>query len=221
MNMRKRTFLKELRFRLESCNCKDIDDVIQYYDELIEDTIERTGKDEDSVVYDLGPISEIVSRVAVGNRSSEKDYFEKDNKIHYDEYNENNYQDKAQPNAESTQTQRKTVTEYVSGLSTGVKIAIGIATLPIWLGLLLAYVGIIVGLSCASFAIGVAGIVCIIHGCTQAVLSNIIFEIGLGFVLIGVTCIVFPIVINIVKLLLKGLVWVINWLFTTCKGGNK
>ena len=87
MEMRKRTFLKELRNRLENNNCKDIEDVIQYYDELIEDTIDRTGRSEDDVVYDLGPISEIVARVT-NNRNSEKEYFERDNKIHYDELDE-------------------------------------------------------------------------------------------------------------------------------------
>ena len=68
--MRKKTFLKELRNRLEKNKCKDVDDVIQYYDELIEDTIDRTNRSEDDVVYDLGPISEIVARVT-NNRNPE------------------------------------------------------------------------------------------------------------------------------------------------------
>ena len=82
--MRKKTFLKELRNRLEKNKCKDVDDVIQYYDELIEDTIDRTNRSEDDVVYDLGPISEIVARVT-NNRNPENNYFENDKylKIHY------------------------------------------------------------------------------------------------------------------------------------------
>lgn len=215
MEMRKRTFLKELRNRLENNNCKDIDDVIQYYDELIEDTIDRTGRSEDDVVYDLGPISEIVARVT-NNRNSEKEYFERDNKIHYDELDESSYRS-TQNTSTVNKPQNKSFRDSFNSLSTGVKIAIGIVTLPIWLGLLLSFVGIIVGMACSAVGLGVAGVVCISHGIAQGILANQIFEIGLGILLFGAALVVVPLVINIVKLLIKGLIKVVNWLF----GGKK
>ena len=209
--MRKRTFLKELRNRLENSNCNDVDDVIQYYDELIEDTIDRTNKSEDDVVYDLGPISEIVARVT-NNRSQENNYFEKDNKIHYDELDE-----EPNRNIRSSSSQAKRAKDSFDSLSTGIKILIGIVTMPVWFSLLVAYIGIIIAMVCTSIGLGVGAVACIMHGIAQAGIGNSLFEIGLGVLLFGLTLVVVPLVIKIVSLLIKLLVKFIKWLFATSK----
>ena len=210
--MRKKTFLKELRNRLEKNKCKDVDDVIQYYDELIEDTIDRTNRSEDDVVYDLGPISEIVARVT-NNRNPENNYFENDNKIHYDELDEAN-------SSVNKNTKRK---NYYSNKksSNGFKIFIGIITMPVWLALIIAYVGVIIGMVISAIALGASSVLCIIHGIALAGVGNKFFEIGVGVVLFGVTLFVIPLVIKIVTLLFKILIKIVKWLFGSSKGGRR
>ena len=210
--MRKKTFLKELRNRLEKNKCKDVDDVIQYYDELIEDTIDRTNRSEDDVVYDLGPISEIVARVT-NNRNPENNYFENDNKIHYDELDEAN-------SSVNKNTKRK---NYYSNKksSNGFKILIGILTMPVWLALIIAYVGVIIGMVISAIALGASSVLCIIHGIALAGVGNKFFEIGVGVVLFGVTLFVIPLVIKIVTLLFKILIKIVKWLFGSSKGGKR
>ncbi|MCI5583266.1 MAG: DUF1700 domain-containing protein [Anaeroplasma sp.] len=210
--MRKKTFLKELRNRLEKNKCKDVDDVIQYYDELIEDTIDRTNRSEDDVVYDLGPISEIVARVT-NNRNPENNYFENDNKIHYDELDEAN-------SSVNKNTKRK---NYYSNKksSNGFKILIGILTMPVWLALIIAYVGVIIGMVISAIALGASSVLCIIHGIALAGVGNKFFEIGVGVVLFGVTLFVIPLVIKIVTLLFKILIKIVKWLFGSSKGGRR
>ena len=210
--MRKKTFLKELRNRLEKNKCKDVDDVIQYYDELIEDTIDRTNRSEDDVVYDLGPISEIVARVT-NNRNPENNYFENDNKIHYDELDEAN-------SSVNKNTKRK---NYYSNKksSNGFKILIGILTMPVWLALIIAYVGVIIGMVISAISLGASSVLCIIHGIALAGVGNKFFEIGVGVVLFGVTLFVIPLVIKIVTLLFKILIKIVKWLFGSSKGGRR
>ena len=210
--MRKKTFLKELRNRLEKNKCKDVDDVIQYYDELIEDTIDRTNRSEDDVVYDLGPISEIVARVT-NNRNPENNYFENDNKIHYDELDEAN-------SSVNKNTKRK---NYYSNKksSNGFKILIGIITMPVWLALIIAYVGVIIGMVISAIALGASSVLCIIHGIALAGVGNKFFEIGVGVVLFGVTLFFIPLVIKIVTLLFKILIKIVKWLFGSSKGGRR
>ena len=210
--MRKKTFLKELRNRLEKNKCKDVDDVIQYYDELIEDTNDRTNRSEDDVVYDLGPISEIVARVT-NNRNPENNYFENDNKIHYDELDEAN-------SSVNKNTKRK---NYYSNKksSNGFKILIGILTMPVWLALIIAYVGVIIGMVISAIALGASSVLCIIHGIALAGVGNKFFEIGVGVVLFGVTLFVIPLVIKIVTLLFKILIKIVKWLFGSSKGGRR
>lgn len=210
--MRKKTFLKELRNRLEKNKCKDVDDVIQYYDELIEDTIDRTNRSEDDVVYDLGPISEIVARVT-NNRNPENNYFENDNKIHYDELDEANSSVNKNTNRKNYYSNKKS--------SNGFKILIGIITMPVWLALIIAYVGVIIGMVISAIALGASSVLCIIHGITLAGVGNKFFEIGVGVVLFGVTLFVIPLVIKIVTLLFKILIKIVKWLFGSSKGGRR
>ncbi len=77
--MDKKTFLHNLASKLSHISKSERDDIINYYNELIEDKIEREGLSEEIVVSELGSIDEIVKRVA-------KDI--SDTRIHYDEAEE-------------------------------------------------------------------------------------------------------------------------------------
>ena len=57
--MNKIDFLNELSSSLSSLSKSERDDLVQYYDELIEDTIDRTNRSEDDVVY-VSTIPDIV-----------------------------------------------------------------------------------------------------------------------------------------------------------------
>lgn len=57
--MTKREFLRRLRKKL---NCNDKDDIIAYYNELIEDKMDKTGLTEEEVIDRLDDIDDIVRK---------------------------------------------------------------------------------------------------------------------------------------------------------------
>ncbi len=61
--MRKREFLRRLGQELSHLDRDERNDILDYYDELIEDRIEKTGNSESDVIYDLGEIEDIARRV--------------------------------------------------------------------------------------------------------------------------------------------------------------
>lgn len=195
--MRKREFLKELRIRLNRIEYRDVEDVIAYYDELIEDTIDRTGKREEEVVADLGPISEIVLRVNPNKGSSAG----KEEKIKYDEY-------------EERQEKKVHKTKQQSGGSAA-GIIVALLTSPIWLGILIILIAVIIGAIGAGIGIAIAGIACIGYGITTfgAGFANALFQIGTGIILIGLTFVLAPLLIKIISWLMKLIVKFVKWLF--------
>ena len=60
--MNKVEFLNELSSSLSSLSKSERDDLIQYYDELIEDRKERTNQSEEEIIASLGSIDEIVRK---------------------------------------------------------------------------------------------------------------------------------------------------------------
>ena len=58
--MNKVEFLNELSSSLSSLSKSERDDLIQYYDELIEDRKERTNQSEEEIIASLGSIDDIV-----------------------------------------------------------------------------------------------------------------------------------------------------------------
>ena len=60
--MNKVEFLNELSSYLSSLSKSERDDLIQYYDELIEDRKERTNQSEEEIIASLGSIDEIVRK---------------------------------------------------------------------------------------------------------------------------------------------------------------
>lgn len=77
--MDKKTFLNKLSSELTHLSKSERDDIINYYDELIEDKMDREGLSEEEIIAELGSIDEIVKRVAPKST---------DTKIHYDEVEE-------------------------------------------------------------------------------------------------------------------------------------
>jgi len=67
--MKKSEFLSVLRSELEKYKINDIDNIIEYYDELIEDKIEGSKKNsEEEIVDNLGCISDIVKNIILEQR---------------------------------------------------------------------------------------------------------------------------------------------------------
>ena len=61
--MRKQEFLDELRNKLKGLPEKDIEDRVNFYDEMIEDRIDE-GKTEEGAVADIGSVDDIVNEIA-------------------------------------------------------------------------------------------------------------------------------------------------------------
>lgn len=61
--MKKEEFLAELRSKLSGLPKEDIDNRIEFYNEMIEDRIDE-GKSEEEAVADIGTVDEIVNEIA-------------------------------------------------------------------------------------------------------------------------------------------------------------
>lgn len=206
--MRKREFLRELRKRLNRTGCRETEDIVEYYDELIEDTIDRTGKREEDVIYDLGPISDIVIRVNSGRGAAAGE-----GRIRYDEY--------------EPEERRKPVKKAKAKRKRGGSVVIGVLlaglTFPIWFVILVALVGIIIGAIGAGIGIGIAGISFIGYGITTlgTGFANALFQIGLGILFIGLTFILAPILIKIIAALIKLVIRFVKWLMGLSDSGRR
>lgn len=202
--MRKREFLRRLGDELSHLDREERNDILDYYDELIEDTIEKTGQREADVIYDLGEIEDIARRVDPSYKR----------KIRY-EYEE------ARPRRESRRRtreyeQRKRREERAdSGAKTGIGIVLLICLFPVWIVLfacLFAAMMAIIGAGVGCFA---GGIVCIWNGCTLFITSwaHAVFRIGIGLTLIGVVLIVGPLLLKIVTFIGHIILSIFRWLF--------
>lgn len=210
--MRKREFLRELSRRLDNMDKKEKDDVIEYYDELIEDTIERTGKSEEDVIYDLGSISEISKRVNPNKYSKYEEPSESE-RIHYDEYTEedvkHDHTDYSRVN-ENKFTKKEHRTKTVVKHST-IGIILIIVTFPIWFAIMMSIIGVIIGIAAAGIGIVVGGVASLVGGILSFAgsLPQGLFLTGLGLLLIGLAFILIPLIIKllafIVKLIGKGI----------------
>lgn len=201
--MRKREFLRRLGNELSHLDREERNDILDYYDELIEDTIEKTGQSEADVIYDLGEIEDIARRVDPSYKR----------KIRYEEEEE-------RPRRESRRTHRyehrKRRDERAnSGARTGVGIVLLICLFPVWIVLfscLFAAMMAIIGAGVGCFA---GGIACICNGCMLFATSwaHALFRIGIGITLIGVVLIVGPLLLKIVICIGHIIIAFFKWLF--------
>lgn len=205
--MRKREFLKKLRIRLKTDGCQEVDDIIEYYDELIEDRIDRTGETEEEVVYSLGTIDEIAVRV---NSSNSNQNNINNDKIYYDEYDESKDNEKPASNR-STSKENKKLSKNDS-FALGVVIAV--ITSPLWIGAVFGLGAAIFGISVGGIAICIGGFACIAYGIPllASSIGNGAFVIGLGIILIALATIIIPLIIKLIKLIIKAIIYVVKWL---------
>ena len=73
--MNKKEFLNSLRVELKKIKCKDIDNIIEYYDELIEDKLEKNKKLSEEEVLNDFRITDIIKDINIEekfNKAKEK-----------------------------------------------------------------------------------------------------------------------------------------------------
>ncbi|MCM1557488.1 MAG: DUF1700 domain-containing protein [Anaeroplasma bactoclasticum] len=202
--MRKREFLRRLGDELSHLDREERNDILDYYDELIEDTIEKTGQREADVIYDLGEIEDIARRVDPSYKR----------KIRYEEEEE-------RPRCESRRRtheyehRRRREEKADRGAKTGIGIVLLICLFPVWIVLfscLFAAMMAIIGAGVGCFA---GGIVCIWNGGTLFATSwaHAVFRIGIGVTLIGIVLIVGPLLLKIVTFIGHIILSIFRWLF--------
>lgn len=200
--MRKREFLRRLGNALSHLDRDERNDILDYYDELIEDTIDKTGKSEADVIYDLGEIEDIARRVDPSHRS----------RIRYDEDEERpSYHEKRRKEHRDREEYRETS----SSTRTGVGIVLLICLFPLWITLFALLFGLIVAVVASGLGCFAGGIVCIWQGCTLFTISwaQAIFRIGVGLTLAGAVLIVAPLLMKIVMGIGHLIIAFFRWLF--------
>lgn len=208
--MRKREFLKHLSKRLGHLSKREVDDILGYYDELIEDTIDRTGKREEDVIYDLGPINDIVRRV-----DPSMDYAASTSKIRYDEYEES-----------SRKSKRRKEVVYRKEPSTAGTIFVVLLlvfTSPFWIALFAVLFVIVVCAFISGFAIGISGVYAGIVGAITMTssMTNGLFQVGVGVLLVGAAFIVAPLFMKISSLVFKLVIKMFRGLFSIASGRER
>ncbi len=190
--MRKREFLRRLNQELSHLDRDERDDILDYYDELIEDRIEKTGNSESDVIYDLGEIEDIARRVDPTYRK----------KIKYEE-------EEPTPRRKARKRRKESSSTSVVG------ILLMICLIPLWIILFATLLGVFLGIIGAGIGALTGGVICIWNGVTLFTTSwaSGLFRIGIGCCMIGILFIIAPILIKIVSLIGKLILNFIRFLF--------
>lgn len=209
--MRKREFLKKLRIRLKTDGCQEIDDIIEYYDELIEDRIDRTGETEEEVVFSLGTIDEIAVRV--NSTNSAKNNL-RDDKIYYDEYEYATAVKTDSKNTTNNSNTTHTSNKMNKKDSFAIGVLIAVLTFPVWFGAVFGLGAAIFGITIGGIGICIGGFACIAYGIPLLATSigNGAFAIGIGIILIALATIIIPLIVKLIKLIIKAIIYVVKWL---------
>lgn len=207
--MRKDEYLNILSDRLNVLPADEYRDIMEYYREYFEDAGEEN---EENVIRELGDVEELAKRIIKENM----DEGETSQSTAYGSYNagSNTYNNNSGAYNQPYSTQNGTYTNmnapygqsnqpytqmngqpYVpyqpkeSGLSTGWKVVIAILTSPIWLGLLIGVLGVILGFGVAAAVCFFVGIATIIAGIAVvgASAATCIFFVGGGLIVIAVS----------------------------------
>ena len=202
--MRKKEFLRRLEKELSHLDRDEREDILDYYDELIEDTIDKTGKTEGEVVYDLGEIEDIARRVDPSYRK----------KIRYEE-EEDERPRREYRRRRNDEHQRRREEHQNSSTRAGIGIVLLICLFPVWIALFSVLFGAIIAIVGAGIGCAAGGVVCIWHGCTlfAASWAQALFQIGIGVTLIGAVLIVGPLLLKIITFIGHIIVVFFRWLF--------
>lgn len=182
--MRKKEFLKRLNRGLADCSRSERRDILNYYDELIEDTIDSTGKSESKVIADLGRIEDIC-------RKANPHY---DDRIKYDE---------DRPKRRSKRS-GGAIGKILFILLIPVWFALGFILTSVIFAIFCASISIVAG----GIFLAYSGITIFTSSITYA-----LFRLGVGILCVGVIIMLSPILIKIILGLYKLLKGFISWLF--------
>ncbi|HRF70633.1 MAG TPA: DUF1700 domain-containing protein [Candidatus Pelethenecus sp.] len=182
--MRKKEFLKKLSIRLNHLDRQDRNDILDYYDELIEDSIDRTGKTEAEVIYDLGELEDIVRRVDPSYKA----------KIRYEEEEDYHPTKRNRPIPATNRRREARRKRSVIG------IVLMICLIPVWFAVFMCLFAVIIAITGAGIGVFAGGIVSIWHGATLFTTNSTmaLFQIGVGILGMGIILIVAPLLIKIV-----------------------
>lgn len=171
--MKKKEFLRILDKRIKT---KDKEDIINYYDELIEDMMDKNGVSEEEAIDMLEDIDDIVRKA---NRTD-------DSKI-------------------SLEEEKKVATKENDSNALGKVLSI-IIFFPLWIVLLSVYFALICAAVGLEVGLGVAGVFSIIYGFISIAvnLNQAIIIIGVGIIVLGVMFIISPIIFKIAKLIFRA-----------------
>lgn len=169
--MTKREFLRRLRKKL---NCNDKEDIIAYYNELIEDKMDKTGLTEEEVIDRLDDIDDIVRKI---NGQSGKYQ-----KIKYDE-------------DEIPKKKHKSSSGNI--LKKILYFPMAIVAFALYLALICLCVSLGLSLGLSGIAMIIFGIINLHTSISQGVLM-----ISLGILSIGLTLIVVPLIYKLVALII-------------------
>lgn len=202
--MRKKEFLRQLEKELSHLDRDEREDILDYYDELIEDTIEKTGKSEGDVIYDLGEIEDIVRRVDPSHRRRMR--YDEDEEVTSHRHRERNRKEERYVRVEDKDVSSRTT----------VGIVLLICLSPFWIALFAVLFGLIIAILSIGISCFAGGIVMVWHGCTlfsTALWAQGLFRVGIGIFLAGITLIVAPLLFKIVVGLGKIIICFFKWLF--------
>ncbi len=220
--MRKREFLRELSERISHIEKTERENIITYYDELIEDTIDRTGYTEEQVIYNLGTMNEIVRKLNVSN--IENNY----KKINADDILDeevNNVEETKVEDTKKEESTKNTNKPVKKERNIGLYILLIIITFPIWIGLICGILGVTIGVFVggiaamfgfvvASIALVISGLAVIVVGILSISTAYGIFLVGSGLIMIGIGILLSPIMIKlfgfVIKVYMKLAKWIIN-----------
>lgn len=196
--MRKKEFLRQISMRLKNVNRNEKIDILNYYDELVEDTIERTGKTEAEVIYDLGDIDDIIRRVY-------PEHSRYDEKIIIDE----------PVRSRSSRRHPERRTKRVGETRSTIGVIFVVILSPLWFSLLVTLFSLIIAFVAIGIAIVAASLASIWNGVGLIAgnLTNGLFLTGAGIALFGAALILMPLIIKIIVLISKSLINFIKWIF--------
>lgn len=169
--MTKREFLRRLRKKL---NCDDKDDIIAYYNELIEDKMDKTGFTEEEVIDRLDDIDDIVRKT-----NGQSGVYQK---IKYDE-------------DEIPKKKRKSSSGNI--LTKILYFPMAIVAFALYLALICLCVSLVLSLGLSGIAMIIFGIINLHTSISQGVIM-----ISLGILSIGLTLIVVPLIYKLVALII-------------------
>ncbi len=227
--------MNELSSKLNNMPIDERDDILEYYDELIEDTIDKDNKSEEEAIASLGSIDSIVRRVSGSSDQGSAN----NHKIHYDESDESYKEENeeidekdveivdggakekktrlAPPTAHrktEDKASSKPKTDSSKNNDTVIRILIVVLTFPIWIGIVTGLFGCVIGFGCAGFGIGIGGIAAAIAGACRLSysLQEGIFTMGIGSVLFGISLIITPSLVKLMVYLVKQLCKLVKWI---------